>query len=81
MTVPAPSSHHTCPWPACRRAVPAHHLMCPADWWRLPADIRTRIWAAYRPGQTALSASPAYREALRDALAFARQAASSAGQS
>jgi hypothetical protein len=64
-----------CPWPGCRRSVRAGRLMCPPHWYRLPAGIRARIWATYRRGQTALTCSPEYRDALREALAFARQAA------
>jgi hypothetical protein len=51
--------------------------MCRSHWYQLPADMRRRILAAYVPGQTALTASPEYRQALRAALNFA---ASEAGQ-
>jgi hypothetical protein len=51
--------------------------MCPADWRHLPADIRARVLAAYQPGQNALTCSPEYRAALRDALAYARASAES----
>lgn len=47
-----------CAWPDCRVTVRPGRLMCPPDWYRLPADIRARIWAAYRPGQNALTCSP-----------------------
>ena len=45
--------------------------MCRGHWFRLPAGIRSRILATYRPGQTIATASPEYLEALRDALAYA----------
>jgi hypothetical protein len=48
--------------------------MCRGHWYRLPGGIRARILATYRPGQTALTASPEYREAYGEALLFARQA-------
>ena len=49
--------------------------MCRAHWYALPFEIRERILATFRPGQTALTASPEYLEALRDALHYARRAA------
>jgi hypothetical protein len=45
--------------------------MCRVHWYALPFDIRERILAAYRPGQTALTASPEYLDALRAALHYA----------
>jgi len=60
-----------CPWPACPGRTKAGHLMCRDHWYALPPDIRARILATYRPGQTALTASPEYLEALRDALRYA----------
>jgi hypothetical protein len=67
-----------CPWPSCPRRVPSSYLMCPRHWCRLPAGIRSRILATYRPGQTIASASPEYLDALRDALEFAVAAAGGA---
>jgi len=69
-----PKRPRPCPWPGCRAHTRAAYLMCRAHWFRLPAELRSRIWDTYRPGQTALSASPEYRAALREALEFARQA-------
>jgi hypothetical protein len=43
-------------------------------WFQVPAALRARILATFRPGQTALTASPEYREALRDVIAYAREA-------
>ena len=45
--------------------------MCREHWYALPFAIRERILATFRPGQTALTASPEDREALRDALRYA----------
>lgn len=70
----APTSDtRPCPWPACPKRTRPRYLMCREHWYSLPADIRARISETYRPGQTALTASPAYRAALRDALDYARQ--------
>jgi hypothetical protein len=49
----------------------AGYLMCAPHWYRLPAGLRARIWATYRPGQTAATASPEYLDALREALGYA----------
>ena len=48
--------------------------MCRQDWYRLPKALRDRIWAHYVPGQTALTCSPEYRDALVAVLEYARQA-------
>lgn len=81
MTVQPPAGHgrhrgepkrpHPCPWPVCRKRTRSGYLMCREHWFRLPAEIRSRILATYRPGQTIETASPEYLQALRDALAFA----------
>ena len=42
---------HTCHWPGCKRAVPPKLWGCKTHWFRLPASLRNRIWATYRPGQ------------------------------
>lgn len=49
--------------------------MCLTHWYRLPADLRARITETYRRGQTILTASPEYLDALRDVLDYARRAA------
>ena len=71
----APKRAHRCIWPGCGKPTRAAYLMCRAHWYRLPADLRARIWDTYRPGQTALTASPEYLAALRDVLDYARHAA------
>ncbi len=69
------STLRPCPWPGCGKPIRPAYLMCRAHWYRLPAAIRTAVLAAYRPGQTALTATPAYWAARADALEYARQAA------
>lgn len=71
----APSDNRTCPWPTCRKPIRSEYLMCRTHWYRLPADLRNRIWATYRRGQTLATASPEYLDALNDALDYARSAA------
>jgi len=53
---------HRCPWPSCR--TPTRALMCRPHWYMVPITLRDRILATFRPGQTALTASPEYRQAL-----------------
>jgi hypothetical protein len=65
----------TCPWPGCSKPTRASYLMCRTHWYALPFEIRERILATFRPGQTALTASSEYLEALRDALHYAQRAA------
>jgi hypothetical protein len=48
--------------------------MCRPDWFRVPKHLRDAILAHYRPGQDAATASPAYLDALREVLGYARQA-------
>lgn len=42
---------HTCHWPDCRTIVPPHMWGCRVHWFKIPKDLRDRIWATYRPGQ------------------------------
>lgn len=42
--------------------------MCLTHWSMVPGEIRERIYASYRPGQSALTATPDYREAVRAAI-------------
>jgi hypothetical protein len=72
---PSPSTLRSCPWPSCRKPIRPAYLMCRTHWYLLPADIRERIWATYRRGQTILTAPPEYLDALRDALDYAQRAA------
>ena len=43
--------NHHCHWPGCDRQVPPAMWGCKPHWFRLPAGLRRRIWAAYQPGQ------------------------------
>ena len=67
----APKHPHPCAWLGCRKQVSPTYLMCRPHWYRLPAELRARIWDTYCPDQTALTASPEYLDALHDVLAYA----------
>jgi hypothetical protein len=70
-----PKRPNPCPWPGCRKRKRSSYLMCRGHWFRLPAELRARILATYRPGQTAATASPEYLEALAEVFRFAIKAA------
>ncbi len=42
---------HDCHWPGCQRQVPPAKWGCPEHWYKLPPDLRSRIWRAYQIGQ------------------------------
>lgn len=42
---------HRCHWPGCPVDVPPSMWGCKPHWFRLPMQLRARIWRAYRPGQ------------------------------
>ena len=42
---------HHCHWPGCPREVPPKLWGCKAHWFRLPLELRNRIWQTYVPGQ------------------------------
>ena len=64
-----------CAWPGCKATAKRGQLMCPRDWIRLPKRLRDAIWLHYVPGQTALTCSPEYRDALHEVLDEAEAAA------
>jgi hypothetical protein len=43
--------NHECHWPGCGRQVRPAMWGCTPHWFRLPPDLRRRIWETYRPGQ------------------------------
>ena len=50
---------HICPAPHCSEDVPDHMLMCKPHWFKVPVQIRSRVWRAWKKLQSAL---PADRE-------------------
>jgi hypothetical protein len=54
---------HRCPRPECDRKVSDDQYACRGDWYALPEVIRTKIWRAWRSGDTA-----AHMEAMGEAL-------------
>jgi hypothetical protein len=42
---------HHCHWPGCDKQVPPAMWGCSAHWFKLPAALRSKVWATYKPGQ------------------------------
>ena len=42
---------HECHWPGCTAQVPPAMWGCRTHWFKLPKNLRDRIWRCYRPGQ------------------------------
>jgi hypothetical protein len=62
---------HHCHWPGCTRQVPPAMWGCRPHWYRLPAELRQRIWRCYQPGQEITGRpSAAYVEVAREAQAW-----------
>lgn len=40
--------NHRCPGGSCGRSVPPNQLACRACWYRLPVELRSAIWKAWR---------------------------------
>jgi hypothetical protein len=58
------SRNHTCHWPGCDRQVPPAMWGCKPHWFKLPKNLRDRIWATYEIGQeVSMTPSEAYLEA------------------
>ena len=65
---------HHCHWPGCTRQVPPAVWGCRPHWNTLPAELRERIWSAYRPGQERNgSPSREYLEVAREAHRWATE--------
>jgi hypothetical protein len=62
---------HHCHWPGCQRRVPPAAWGCKAHWYALPASLRRKVWATFRPGQEATKTpSRAYVEVAREVQAW-----------
>lgn len=67
-------STHTCHWPGCNTEVPPKMWGCRGHWFRLPLDLRQRVWAAYRDGQEETKTpSVGYVIVAREVQAWCRQ--------
>lgn len=75
---------HTCHARDCKRRVAPKLLMCPPHWKAVPAHLKSRVWATYKPGQEITKvASREYLEAAKaaiDAVAAAEFQAKTQGE-
>lgn len=62
-----------CRIPGCGMAVGRMRLMCRGHWYQAPKHLRDAIWATWRAGAGIFD--PAYRQAVRDAVAAVQAAA------
>ena len=73
------SRRHTCHWPGCDRQVPPAMWGCKPHWYALPAELRRRVWRAYRPGQEVdMRPSDAYLVVAREVQDWIRDQANTA---
>jgi len=68
-----------CPVIGCDERIDPSRLMCRRDWYLVPYEIRGRIWATWRSGETAFSAK--HQATAHEAIALAQAARSALGDS
>ena len=74
------SRAHNCHWPGCPKQVPPAMWGCKEHWFRLPAELRAKIWKAYRPGQEVdLLPSPEYLDVANQVQQWIRQFGNASG--
>jgi hypothetical protein len=61
--------YHQCTSFSCPSRIPIRFLMCRHHWAMVPLELQERVNAAYRPGQSAISASDECKAAVREARA------------
>jgi hypothetical protein len=66
---------HHCHWPGCDKQVPPAKWGCRAHWFKLPINLRNRIWATYEPGQEVdMTPSEEYLDTARKVQEWIAQA-------
>jgi hypothetical protein len=69
---------HHCHWPGCTKQVPPAMWGCKEHWFKLPASLRAKVWATYRPGQEiTMTPSEAYLRVANEVQAWIRANAAS----
>lgn len=67
---PQTRKHH-CHWPGCDKQVPPAMWGCREHWYKLPKELRDKVWRAYQPGQeVAGTPSRGYVEVAREVQAW-----------
>ena len=71
---------HVCHWPGCRQQVPPAMWGCKKHWYKLPKQLRDKIWTAYEPGQEiSLTPSDKYLAVAMETQAWIAEYLRSAG--
>lgn len=67
--------YHGCHWPGCGQQVPPAMWGCRLHWFKLPKEIRNKIWLAYQIGQEEgeVEVSEQYLEAAEAAQEWIRR--------
>lgn len=69
---------HTCHWPGCGKSVPPAMWGCKTHWFKLPARLRAKVWATFKPGQEITKTpSPEYLAVAREVQEWIKRAESS----
>lgn len=65
---------HACHWPGCDKQCPPAMWGCAPHWYRLPYQLRDKIWATYRAGQEEdLNPSAAYLAVAQEVQAWIKK--------
>lgn len=65
---------HNCPIPGCGAKIAATKLLCARHWSRVPRELQTRVYSAYRQRRADDDASiKEHRAAARAAIQAARE--------
>lgn len=65
--------NHHCHYPGCEKQCPPAMWGCKAHWFALPAALRAKVWATYRPGQEiTLTPSAEYLKVANEVQAWIR---------
>lgn len=63
--------NHHCHWPGCDKQVPPAMWGCKGHWFALPASLRAKVWATYKPGQeVSMTPSAAYIKVANEVQAW-----------
>lgn len=69
---PQTRNHH-CHWPGCDKQCQPAMWGCKAHWFKLPASLRAKVWATYRPGQeVSMTPSKAYLDVANEVQKWIR---------
>jgi hypothetical protein len=68
-----PKPTHQCPATGCHVQVKHEQIACSFHWFQVPAELRGRIWRAYRARSKSLFAKQEHKAAVFEAIVFLRR--------